>query len=45
MLSQIPIKPEKVSKKHVDREILRVAVIAELDAISLYEQSARANPQ
>jgi rubrerythrin len=40
MLSQIPIKLEKVSKKHVDREILRVAVIAELDAISLYEQLA-----
>jgi rubrerythrin len=40
MLSQIPIKLEKVSKKHVDCEILRVAVIAELDAISLYEQLA-----
>lgn len=42
MLSQIPIKMEKVPKKHVDREILRVAVIAELDAISLYEQLAAA---
>jgi len=42
MLSQIPIKLEKVSKKHVDCEILRVAVIAELDAISLYEQLAAA---
>ena len=42
MLSQIPIKLEKVSKKHMDREILRVAVIAELDAISLYEQLAAA---
>ena len=42
MLSQIPIKLEKVPKKHVDREILRVAVIAELDAISLYEQLAAA---
>jgi len=40
MLSQIPVKLEKVSKKHVDCEILRVAVIAELDAISLYEQLA-----
>ena len=40
MLSQIPIKLEKVSKKHVNRELLRVAVIAELDAISLYEQLA-----
>jgi len=42
MLSQIPIKLEKVPKEHVDREILRVAVIAELDAISLYEQLAAA---
>ena len=42
MLSQIPIKLEKVPKKHLDREILRVAVIAELDAISLYEQLAAA---
>jgi len=40
MLSQIPIKLESVSKKLLDREILRVAVIAELDAISLYEQLA-----
>lgn len=42
MLSQIPIKLERVSKKFLDREILRVAVIAELDAISLYEQLAAA---
>ena len=40
MLSQIPIKLEKVSRKHVDREVLRVAAIAELDAVSLYEQLA-----
>jgi rubrerythrin len=42
MLSQTPIKLEKVSKKDLDREILRLAVIAELDAISLYEQLAAA---
>lgn len=40
MLSQIPVKLERVSKRFLDREILRVAVIAELDAISLYEQLA-----
>ena len=40
LLSQIPIKLEKVPKKNLDREILRAAVIAELDAISLYEQLA-----
>ena len=38
MLSEIPIKLEKVEKKHLDREILRLAIIAELDAINLYEQ-------
>ncbi len=42
MLSEIPIKLEKVEKKHFDREILRLAMIAELDAISLYEQLAAA---
>jgi rubrerythrin len=42
MLSKIPVKLEKVEKKFLDREILRVAVSAELDAISLYEQLAAA---
>jgi rubrerythrin len=40
MLSEIPIELEKVAKKHLDREILRLAMIAELDAINLYEQLA-----
>jgi len=40
MMSKIPIKIEKVEKKHLNREVLRVAIIAELDAISLYEQLA-----
>ena len=40
MLSQIPTKVEKVSKKLLDCEILRAAIIAELDAINLYEQLA-----
>jgi len=40
LLSQIPINLEKVDKKDLDKEILRVAVIAELDAINLYEQMA-----
>jgi rubrerythrin len=40
MLSQIPIQLAKVDKKDIDKEILRAAVIAELDAISLYEQMA-----
>jgi len=40
MLSEIPIDLEKVSKENRDREILRVGIIAELDAINLYEQLA-----
>jgi len=40
MLSQIPINLEKVAKKDLDKEILRVAIIAELDATSFYEQMA-----
>ncbi|PIR05301.1 rubrerythrin [Candidatus Kuenenbacteria bacterium CG11_big_fil_rev_8_21_14_0_20_37_9] len=40
MMSQIPINLEKVSKENIDLEILRVGVIAELDAINLYEQMA-----
>ncbi len=40
MLSRIPILIEKIPKKDIDREILRVAIIAELDAINLYEQLA-----
>ncbi|MEM0008207.1 MAG: ferritin family protein [Candidatus Bathyarchaeia archaeon] len=39
MLSQIPIRVDKVEKK-LDCEILRAAIIAELDAINLYEQLA-----
>lgn len=42
MLSQMPIKVERVSEKLLDCEILRVAIIAELDAINLYEQLAAA---
>ncbi len=40
MLSQIPTDLNKVDKKDLDKEILRLAVIAELDAINLYEQMA-----
>jgi len=42
MLSKIPVELEKVEQKFLDLEILRVAVSAELDAISLYEQLAAA---
>jgi rubrerythrin len=40
MLSQIPIDFTKVSQDSLDKEILRAAIIAELDAINLYEQLA-----
>lgn len=40
MLSKIPVLMEKIGKEDIDREILRLAVIAELDAINLYEQMA-----
>jgi len=40
MLSQIPIDLSKVKKGDVNKEILRVSIIAELDAINLYEQFA-----
>ncbi len=40
MMSQIPFQLEKIKKEDVEREILRVGIIAELDAVSLYEQLA-----
>jgi len=40
MLSKIPIRSEKIEKKSTDMEMLRVAIIAELDAVNLYEQLA-----
>ncbi len=40
MLSKIPIALENVKKEDLDKEILRAGVIAELDAINLYEQMA-----
>ena len=39
-MSKIPIDLEKVRKEDLDKEILRVGIIAELDAINLYEQLA-----
>jgi rubrerythrin len=40
LLSKIPINLEKIDKENLDKEILRAGVIAELDAINLYEQMA-----
>jgi rubrerythrin len=40
MLSKIPIDIEKIKKDDLDKEILRAAIIGELDAINLYEEFA-----
>ena len=40
MMSQIPLNLGKVKKEDLDNEILRVGMIAELDAVNLYEQMA-----
>jgi rubrerythrin len=40
MMSKIPINLEKLDKDVIDREILRAGMIAELDAINMYEQMA-----
>ena len=40
MLSQIPVDLKKVKKEDLNKEILRAGMIAELDAVSLYEQLA-----
>jgi len=40
MLSEIPVDLDRVSKADRDKEILRVGLIAELDAVNLYEQLA-----
>jgi len=39
-LAKIPILLEKVKKEDLDKQILRTAILAELDAINLYEQMA-----
>lgn len=41
MLSKVPIALERIKKEDLDKEILRAAIIAELDAINLYEQLAQ----
>jgi len=40
MLSKLPLNLEKIKKEDLDKEILRAGIIAELDAINLYEQMA-----
>ncbi|MFZ5955168.1 MAG: ferritin family protein [Nanoarchaeota archaeon] len=40
MLSQMPIDLKNLKKDDVDKEIARVGMIAELDAVNFYEQLA-----
>lgn len=40
MLATSPIDLKKIKKKNLDKEILRLGIIAELDAVNLYEQLA-----
>lgn len=40
MMSKIPMDIENINKETVDKEILRAGMIAELDAINMYEQMA-----
>lgn len=40
MLSKIPINLDKIKPEDIDKEILRASIIAELDAINLYEEMA-----
>jgi rubrerythrin len=40
MFTHIPVDLKSVEKAEIDKEILRTAIIAELDAINIYEQMA-----
>ncbi|HHV24401.1 MAG: ferritin family protein [Methanosarcina sp.] len=40
MLSKIPVNIKGIPEVDIDKEILRAAIIAELDAVNLYEQMA-----
>jgi rubrerythrin len=40
MLADLPRRLEKVKKEDLNKEILRMGMIAELDAVNLYEQMA-----
>lgn len=40
MLSKVPVNLEKIRPENLNKEILRTAMIAELDAINMYEEMA-----
>ncbi len=40
MLSELPLALDDLKKEDIDKEICRAGMIAELDAVNLYEQMA-----
>ncbi len=40
MFGEVPINLDNVKEENIDKEILRTAIIAELDAVNVYEQMA-----
>ena len=38
VLSEIPVNLEKITPEKLDKQLLRIAILAEIDAINLYEQ-------
>lgn len=40
MLSQIPAILDELDPENIDKEVLRAAIIAEFDAVNIYEQMA-----
>ncbi len=40
VMAKLPIDISKIGKEDVERELLRFAIIAELDAVNLYEEMA-----
>jgi len=40
VFSEVPIDLDTIDEKDIDKEIMRVAIMAEFDAINMYEQMA-----
>ena len=40
LISKVPIDEKRIDASNIDKQLIRDAIIAELDAINLYEQSA-----
>jgi rubrerythrin len=40
VFSEVPIELKNISEDEIDKELMRVAIMAEFDAINMYEQMA-----